>query len=221
MATATATSEERAADSGEYAELAAFFDRFAADDARWRHRNSTYHRLLEQITRFQVTPDASVLEIGSGGGDLLAALRPGRGVGVDVSSGMVDEARRRHPHLRFEVAAGEELDLGETFDYIVLSDLLPYVHDLLALFQRVAAHSHSGTRVIISSYSRVWRPIIRLAELLRLKPVKPIRNWVSPHDVVNLLELAGFEAVISQTRVLLPKHVPLLSGFLNGFLANV
>jgi SAM-dependent methyltransferase len=221
VATATATSEERAADGAEYAELAAFFDRFAAEDARWRRRNSTYHRLLEQITRFQVTPGASVLEIGSGGGDLLAALSPARGMGVDVSSGMVEEARRRHPHLRFEVAAGEELDVGETFDYIVLSDLLPYVHDLLALFHRVAAHSHSGTRVIISSYSRVWRPIIRLAELLRLKPVKPIRNWVSPHDVVNLLELAGFEAVTSQTRILLPKHVPLLSGFLNGFLANV
>ena len=104
---------------------------------------------------------ARVLEIGSGAGDLLAALEPSSGVGVDVSRRMVERAREAHPGLRFEHAAGEELDLGETFDYVVLSDLMPYVHDLLALFHRVAEHSHPGTRVVISSYSRAWRPIVR------------------------------------------------------------
>ena len=98
---------------------------------------------------------------------------------------------------------------------------MPYVHDLLALFERVAAHSHERTRVVINSYSRAWRPIVRLAEALRLKPRKPIRNWVSPHDVRNLLELAGFEMVTSHSRILLPKRVPLLSTFFNGFLASI
>ena len=141
-----------------------------------------------------------MLEIGSGSGDLLAALKPSVGVGVDVSQGMVDRARAAHPQLRFERVAGEELELGETFDYIVLSDLMPYVDDLLELFHRVAEHSHERTRVIVNSYSRVWRPVFRLAELLRLKPRKPLRNWVAPHDVVNLLELAGFEPVADAAR---------------------
>ena len=88
-----------------------------------------------------VRPGASVLEIGSGAGDPLAAVEPARGVGVDVSPGMVELARARHPGLRFEVAAGEDFALDETYDYIVLSDLVPYVDDLLALFQNVAAHS--------------------------------------------------------------------------------
>jgi SAM-dependent methyltransferase len=221
MATAPASVTPRTSAADEYAELRAFFDRFVADEPRWRRRNQSYHRLIEQITRFQVPAGSSVLEIGSGSGDLLAALEPSRGVGVDVSPAMVAAARERHPGLRFEVAAGEELDLGETFDYIVLSDLLPYVHDLLALFHRVAAHSHPATRVIVSSYSRAWRPVIRLAELLRLKPRKPIQNWVSPHDVLNLLELAGFEPITVQARILLPKHIPVLSAILNGFAANV
>jgi SAM-dependent methyltransferase len=204
-----------------YAELRRFFDAFADEEPRWRRRNRTYHRQIEQIARFHVPPGARVLEIGSGSGDLLAALRPSVGVGVDVSPRMVELARSRHPELRFEVAAGEELDLGETFDYIVLSDLVPFVHDLLTLLEQAAAHSHRGTRLVINSYSRVWRPVIRLAELLRLKPVKPIRNWVSPGDFRNLLELSGFEQVATRGRVLLPKRIPLLTTLLNGFLASL
>jgi SAM-dependent methyltransferase len=222
MATVTET-PPRARDlvGPEYAELAAAFDRFAPEDARWRRRNSTYHRLIEQITRFHVPPGLRVLEIGCGSGDLLAALRPSHGVGVDVSAGMVALARQKHPGLHFERTAGERLDLGETFDVIVLSDLVPFVHDLLALFERVAAHSHPRTRVVVNSYSRIWRPVIRLAERLRLKPVKPMRNWVTPEDVRNLLELSGFEVLTRTARVLTPKRIPLLTLFLNGFLATL
>ena len=219
MATAVAPPERVPA--APYAELAEFFDRFADEEPRWKRRNRTYHRLVTQLVRFHVPEGARVLEIGSGSGDVLAALKPSVGVGVDVSGRMVERAREAHPELRFEQVAGEDLDLGERFDYIVLSDLLPYVHDLLALFHRIAEHSHPRTRVVINSYSRAWRPVIRLAEVLRLKPRKPLSNWVSPHDVANLLELAGFEQVTLQTRILFPKQVPLLTTFLNGFVANL
>jgi SAM-dependent methyltransferase len=204
-----------------YAPLASFFDAFAAVARRWQQRNGTYHDLLGRIARFHVLPGASVLEIGCGTGDLLATLRPSRGVGIDISEGMVELARRTHPSLEFRVGAGEKLDLGETFDYILLSDLVPYVHDLVRLFERVAAHSHSRTRVIVNSYNSVWRPVLGLAEWLRLKPAKPLRNWVSPQDVRNLLELAGLEQVTLSRRILMPKRIPFLTTALNGGLANV
>jgi SAM-dependent methyltransferase len=162
-----------------------------------------------------------VLEIGSGGGDLLAALRPRRGVGVDVSAGMVALARERHDGLRFEHVSGEDFRDDERFDYIVLSDLLPFAHDLLALFKNVAAHSTPSTRIVIHSYSQLWRPAFRVAELLRLKPRKPIRNWVAPADVNNLLMLAELEPITMTRRILFPRRVPLLSAFLNGVVANL
>lgn len=204
-----------------YAELAAAFDAFAPREQRWRRRNATYHRLVEAITRFHVPPGAHVLEVGCGSGDLLAALSPAVGVGVDVSPGMVELARRRHSELEFVVAAGEELDLETTFDYIVLSDLVPYVHDLVALFERLAAHAHSRTRVVVSSYSQAWRPVIAVSELLRMKARKPIRNWVAPEDVTNVLRLAGFQVVSTSRRVLLPKRVPLLTSLLNGVVGSI
>ena len=205
----------------EYGELAAFFDGFAEQAMRWSRRNSAYHTWIAQLHRFQIPSGARVLEIGSGSGDLLASLSPSVGVGIDVSGEMVALASRRHPELRFERTAGEHLALDETFDYVVLSDLLPYVHDLVALFERVAAHSHPATRVVIHSYSRLWRPAIRLAELLRLKPRKPIRNWIAPEVIRNLLELADLEVVTETRRMLLPKQVPFLNLALNGFVGSV
>ncbi len=215
------TGPDRVALQEAHADIVAFFDRFAADEPRWQRRTGSYHRLVERVYRFVVPAGASVLEIGSGSGGLLASLQPSRGVGVDISPKMVDLARRRHPDLEFRVEAGELLDLGETFDYIILSDLLPYVHDLHALFEHVRRHSHSRTRVVVNIYSQLWRPLLAVAVWLRLKPTKPIRNWVSPGDVVNLFELAGLEAVSSTSRILMPAQVPVLTGFLNGFVANL
>ncbi|MGZ4384966.1 MAG: glycosyltransferase [Gaiellaceae bacterium] len=204
----------------EYRELAKDFDALAAQGDRWRRRTRGYHLLVEQVARFHVPPGQSILEIGSGSGDLLSALRPRVGVGVDVSPGMVELARSRHPELRFELAAGESLDLGERFDVIILSDLVPYVHDLLALMTSVAAHSHARTRIVINFYSQAWRPLIRLLELLHLKPRSPIRNWVSPQDMANVLELSGFDLVVKARRILLPLRVPPLSTLANGVVGN-
>ena len=162
-----------------------------------------------------------MLEVGSGSGDLLAALEPSYGVGLDVSCAFVRRARQEHPDLRFEVAAGEQCNLGEKFDFIILADVVPYVHDLLRLFARVAEHSHPRTRVVINTYNPAWRPLLGLARKLRLKPPKPIRNWVSPEDIENLLVLSGFEVVSSSQRILMPKWIPFLSFLLNAFVANL
>ena len=149
----------------EYSELAAFFDRFAAEDERWRRRNSGYHSWIARLHRFQIPsgregPRDRVWLGRAPRGSLAFCRRgsrrqcprwstsPARDIRACVSSGPPESARARRD-----------------FDYIVLSDLLPYVHDLVGLFDRVAAHCHPRTRIVIHSYSRLWRPVIRAAEL--------------------------------------------------------
>ena len=203
------------------AELASFFDNFAPVEGRWRRRNRAYYELLESLHRFLVPCESSVLEIGSGSGDLLFALSPSRGVGVDVSSRMVELARTRHPEGEFVVSSGERFSRDETYDYVLLSDLVPFAFDIQAVLHNVRAMTHDGSRVIIHSYSQLWRPVIRLAELLRLKAKKPIHNWVTAADMRNLLELAGFEVVSTSRRILFPKRIPFLSTFLNGIVGSI
>ena len=204
-----------------YEGVARIFDTLATQEARWRKRTRGYHDLVTAVHQSIIQPGSSVLEIGSGSGELLAALAPRVGVGTDVSAGMVALARSRHPELRFELIAGEDAELGETFDYIVLSDVVPFVDDLLSLFRNVARYSRRDTRIVVNSYSELWRPVIAVLELLRLKPRTPLRNWVTHHDVDNLLQLAGLETVTTTRRILLPLRLPVVSAFFNGFLANL
>jgi SAM-dependent methyltransferase len=71
---------------------------------------------------------ARVLDLGCGIGRVAAALAPfcQEVVGLDVSPGMVTEARRRHPALRFEVSDGTALPPGP-WDLVLLVDTMPYV----------------------------------------------------------------------------------------------
>lgn len=217
----TTLETSRAPRGGALAETAAFFDEFAATEHLWERRRGFFRRLIASITRFVVSPGAAVLEIGCGSGELLAALAPSRGVGVDVSPRMVEKASEHHAGLEFVCDAGETFVRDEQFDYVVFSGVVPFADDLLAMFRNAAQMTHPRSRIVIHSYSQLWRPLVGLAELLRLKPSTPMRNWVAPADVRNLLDLAGFEVVSSTGRILFPLRVPLLSTFLNGVLANI
>jgi SAM-dependent methyltransferase len=205
----------------DYAEIAATFDGFVSEEDRWLSRTSGYHTLLSKIARSLIPEGESVLEIGCGRADLLAALRPSRGVGVDVSEAMIEAGRSRHPELELIHSAGEDLELGETFDYIVLCDLVPYVDDLLTLFQVIRRHSHPRTRIVVSFHSNLWRPLLALSQALRLRPTRPVRNWIAPRDLVNLFELAGFQVVSQRQEILFPFGHGRIARALNGWVARI
>src|SRR5436305_7966396 len=198
-------------------ERAAHWDAVAG---RWGRRaglGGAYHRRLERVYRFLVPPGARVLEIGCGAGDLLAALAPAAGVGVDLSPGMVRLAAERHPGLRFLQADAHELpDLKglaeeEPFDVVILSDLINDAWDVQRLFARLAPLTHRRTRVILNFYSRLWE--LPLAAGARLGLARPVlfQNWLTVADVKHLLRLAGFQPVRNWQEVLLPLPIPLLA----------
>jgi SAM-dependent methyltransferase len=200
--------------------LGEFFDHYAESVEKWRRRNAGYHRTIASLCRFYVPASARVLEIGSGTGDLLASTSPRRGLGIDISPEMVRLAATKHPDLEFRCMAAEFLDLeGEQFDYIILSDLVGFLYDIRLVFERIRSACHAQTRLVIHWYSRLWQPVLSLAERTGLKYPLPILNWTTREDLANLLHLADFEVLQNRSHVLLPKHVPLLTRFANRFLA--
>lgn len=197
-----------------------FFDHYAGSVESWLQRNAGYHRMIASLCRFYVPQSASVMEVGSGTGYLLAATAPSRGLGIDLSPEMVRLARSRHPELEFRNAAAENLDLGgEKFDYIILSDLVGFLYDIRLVFERLRSACHAQTRIIIHWYSLLWQPVLSLAEKAGLKYPLPLLNWTTREDIVNLLRLADFEVVRNRAHILMPKHVPLLTPLANRFLA--
>jgi SAM-dependent methyltransferase len=199
-----------------------FFDHYAVEVDDWHRRNAVYHQAIASLARFYVPSGAKVLEVGSGNGDLLAALKPSYGVGIDISSEMVSVAAQKYPQLKFLHMPGERLELpDERFDFIVLSDLLGYLYDIRLVFDRLRTVCHSRTRLILHWYSRLWQPVLVLAEKLGLKYPQPLVNWTTVEDVCNLLSLSGFEAIHRREHILLPKTMPFVSTFANRYLARL
>jgi SAM-dependent methyltransferase len=192
--------------------------------ARWEKRaglGKYYHRRLARIHRFLVPPGLKVLELGCGSGDLLAGLAPGAGVGVDFSPVMIATARTRHPALAFVCADVSDLELHDTFDVIILSDLINDVWDTQKVLEAVSRHATRDTRIIMNFYSRVWEMPLRLAQALRLARPMQLQNWLTPDDVRNLMNLSGLEPIRQWLEILLPVQIPLLSSFTNRFLAKL
>jgi SAM-dependent methyltransferase len=201
--------------------LAAFFDDSAADYDRPNHFQAFYRKRLARLVRHFVDPGCSVLEVGCGTGDLLAALRPSRGAGVDISPAMIERARAKYPGYQLMAADAEDLPLSETFDYVVMSNLIGYLSDVWAAFRQLRSVTHPGSRVIVTYYSFLWQPVLRAAEWVRLRRRQPEQNWLSWQDVCNLLELNGYEVVRAGTDLLLPAGVPVLGTLLNRYLARL
>jgi len=65
-------------------------------------------------------PGERVLDLGCGTGDLTQQLAAAgaRPFGIDASNDMVNEARRKHPNLSFEVGDGQELRFEAEFDAV-------------------------------------------------------------------------------------------------------
>src|SRR5947207_7346328 len=104
---------------------------------RIRESERHYHQLLKRYYAFLVPPGQRVLEVGCGLGDLLAAVNPSRGAGVDFSPAILDLARKRHPQFEFAVADALDFTTDERFDYILLSDLVNDLPDVQALLTRL------------------------------------------------------------------------------------
>ncbi len=200
-----------------YRDLTSYYDALAP---RWESvRNRYYFQGVIRLMRFLAPPGARVLEIGCANGDLLAALEPSYGVGVDLSGPMVEAARRRHPDLHFAQMDAHDLAadprLAGPFDYVILSDLVGDLYDVLGAIHQLRKVCHPRTRVVIGFYNYLWEPLLKAAERMGLKTQQNLQNWLSHQDLANLLDLAGLEVIRKGKRMPFPAYVPLVSELLN------
>ncbi len=195
------------------------WDRVARMRDAWRGWGGSYHRRLAEIYRFLVSPGQNVLEIGCGLGDLLAAVQPAQGVGVDFSSEMIQRASARHPTLEFKHADAHDLSfIKRTFDVIILSDFANDAWDVQRVFEQIRPLCTPRTRIILNVYSNLWQTVLTLAQRIRLAAPMLEQNWLTTSDLRGMLNLAGFEPIRDWREILFPLPIPLLAPFCNRFL---
>jgi SAM-dependent methyltransferase len=180
-----------------------------------------YHDRLAEIYAHVITPGQRVLEIGSGEGDLLAAMKPSNGVGIDFSAEMIERSRKKYPDLRFELADAHDLHVDEKFDAIIISDLANDLWDVQAVLERIRPLCHPRTRIVLNFFSKLWEKPLNFAR--RVGWARPVldQNWLAVQDMENLLHLAGFERVRHWQELVFPFRLPLIDSFFNKFLVRL
>jgi SAM-dependent methyltransferase len=190
---------------------------------RWREFNAAYHEDDRKFMRFLIPPGKRVLELGCGRGDLLAALKPSYGVGIDFGAATIAKANARHPELHFVLGDVEDAatlaGIEGPFDYIVIADTIGMFEDIDGTLRLVHHLCAPSTRIIISYYSHLWEPILKLAEALGLRSRQPKINYIATADFLNLMDLADFEVISQEQRQLLPRGWLGLGPFINRFIA--
>ena len=109
----------------------------------------------------------------------------------------------------------------EEYDNVALKDVIGYVYDIEESLHEVWNILKPGGRIILTQYSEIWEPLLRMASFLKLKMPSVEQNWLSRVDLNNSVTLVGFEVVKSGSKMLVPKYIPIVSYFCNKIVVNI
>jgi hypothetical protein len=166
---------------------------------------SYFYRLLANYIGLYVRPEDRMVELDPSSDDLAPHF----------------PTREALPAEAFVATAsgGAREGSASTPDYVLLNGVLHYQRDIQGYLDRLRPCLADKTRLIVTYYSSLWKPLMRLATTfgLRSKTLEP--NWLDHEDITNLLNLADFEPIRLDSKVLFPFRIPVLSDFLNRYLA--
>ena len=199
------------------------FDVLSKSRDYWIKKSGAFYAEDIRCMREFIEEDKNVLEIGCGNGYLLASLNPSFGLGIDISKGMIDEAKKKYKNLNFIEADVENKKtinkLDVVFDYIVISDTIGYFNDIQNTLDNLHKVCNSDTRIIVSYYSPFWEPILNMAAKLKIKMPELTKSLLNENDISTLLNSSKFETVKKQKKIIFPFKLFGIGRPINRFLS--
>ena len=184
-----------------------------------------YQKRLAHIYQNIVPAGSRILELGCKEGKLLHALKPSVGMGIDFSMEAISHAKKRYPALDFLQIDAHQLQLSSLgdrqFDYIVISDLVNDLWDVQTVLESVRPFCHAQTRLVFNFFSHAWNLPLRAARSLGLATPNLPQNWLTRHDMNNLLEISQYESLLKWREIIAPINIPLISNLCNRYLAKI
>lgn len=108
------------------------------------------------------------------------------------------------------------------YEYVIASDALGYVDDIISFMENAKNSISDNGRIVVTQYSSLWEPILRLASSFGMRTTGRIeQNWLSLYDLKNMAQIVGLETVKSGTKMIVPIYIPIVSTFLNKYIANI
>ena len=167
-----------------------------------KHRLMRYHDFFVE----RIEASERVLDVGCGKAELardIAERSGARVTGIDFDEGYLAFARRRDLPERLELELADALDYrpAESFDVVVLSNVLEHIEERPALLR--ALHERTGARrflIRVPVFERDW--IVPLRKELGLPYFSDLTHFTEyvPGQLEQELREAGLELVEQQAR---------------------
>jgi hypothetical protein len=168
-----------------------------------------FYKLLAHYLSLYIRPDNSLWDINPTTNGLVNYFEGAKTIHISTAD-----------RLNAEPLSHKIENLTEAVpEYMVLNGNIHYEKDIETLFSNLHQLCTPTTRVVVTYYSSLWKPFMRLATFLGLREKSPELNWVAHEDLDNFMRLTDFELIRRDSKVLMPVYIPLLSSFLNQFLA--
>jgi len=200
-----------------------YYERIAPSWDYWHEKNRFYHVMMRRLVQGMIPPGSTVLELGSGTGDLLATLKPSRGIGLNLAQQLTDLAKNKFPHLEFYTVEVDQVRCPENFspEYVVMVNMLDHVYDVWDVLENLRPAISDRTLLILTTNNPLWAPLLRLGSKIGLRSRDSIRNFITNKDIRSVLELQGFDVVEEDLALPVPRRVPLIGTVLNALLPEL
>jgi hypothetical protein len=163
-----------------------------------------FYNLIRKYLGLYIQPDDSVMEVNPQNDLLIKSFTNG----VVLNKEGIQNPPYNPDHAKTLAA-----------DYLILNGCLHYESDIEALLKSLHYSCSASTRIIITFYSNLWKPFIRLASFLGIRTKTAEQNWITKSDIENFFRLSNFEIVRYDSKVLIPFYIPIISFLANRFLA--
>ena len=155
-------------------------------------------RVAKAISHMNIAPDDRILDLGIGTGMSLNFYPQDRGniVGIDLSSGMLREARKkireqgRNNASVFQADAMKLPFADDSFDHVFISHVITVVSDPYVLVREAQRVCKPGARIVIVNHFQSTNRFIALIEKW-LCPLCTKLGWRSDLALQDLIQRTG------------------------------
>ena len=103
---------------------------------------------------------------------------------------------------------------------IVWKNQVGFMDDIQSELEKLRKKSSTDDRLLITYYNHLWEPVLNLASVLGWRERTIEQNWLNDEDLKNICNLAGWDVVTSQKRMLMPLNLGIISEVINKWLAG-
>ena len=191
-----------------------------------RKKNKYYYKLKERFFLNKIKSKQKILEIGCWTGDLLDKLNPSFGIGVDLCEKAISEAKQKYRDKKFicgDFCSKEvKQEIGNiTFDVILIVNVIEQVQDIDSFLENLKQVCTLRTRIYVYTSSDLCGENFIAAKPLSLHTKVPYKNPIHYEIFTEATNRFNFQEIFVIRQILFPFYIPILSGFINKYLAHL